>query len=147
MTKTKNLGKISELIFQAVEMGNVTELKTLIENEVNIKMKNEYGWTLLHVASMKGNLEVVKCLLENGAVVDPKVLSFAIKNNQTHVVKYLIQNGVNINAKSSNMTPLQLAIQSDRFEIVNLLIENGASINTKVKHEFTALYDLASISN
>ena len=65
MTKTKNLGKISELIFQAVEMGNVTELKTLIENEVNIKMKNEYGWTLLHVASMKGNLEVVKCLLES----------------------------------------------------------------------------------
>ena len=90
MTKTKKLG-ISELIFQAVEMGNVTELKTLIENGANIKVKNEHGWTLLHVAAMKGDLEVVKRLLEKCAVVDPKVLSFAIKNNQTHVVKYLIQ--------------------------------------------------------
>ena len=88
MTKTKKLGKISELIFQAVEMGNVTELKTLIENGANIKVKNEHGWTLLHVATMKGDLEVVKCLLKKGAIVDPKVLRFAIKNNQTHVLHH-----------------------------------------------------------
>ena len=88
MTKTKKLGKISELIFQAVEMGNVTELKTLIENGANIKVRNEKRWTLLHVASMKGDLESVKCLFENGAAVDPKVISFAIKNNQTHVLHH-----------------------------------------------------------
>ncbi|UMB59308.1 ankyrin repeat domain-containing protein [Lutibacter sp. A80] len=55
-------------------------------------------------------------------------------------VRALIEEGENINLKSSGLTPLMFAARHNKTEIAKLLIENGAKLKLKSsKNGFTAL--------
>jgi hypothetical protein len=84
--------------------------------------------TLLHLgADIEASLEMF------GFPVARTALSWAAFKGNKDVVKVLIQNGANVNATSINLlTPLYLA--SDP-EIVSLLVENGAVQLEPVPHE------------
>lgn len=64
---------------------------------------DQLKWTSLHHACFKGHADIVKLLLEHGAVVDA--------------------------ATTNKVTPLIRAIQSCRPECVKLLVEAGADVN------------------
>ena len=71
-------------------------VKCLLKYGALINSKNESGLTPLHIAASLGWLEVVKCLIENGARVDVKddkegrtPFFFAMRQDQTDVVNYL----------------------------------------------------------
>ena len=101
-------------------------------------------------ASCKGDLEIVKFLVESGADVNAKdkegwsVLMEASYEGHLKVIKYLIENGkVNVNAKDDDgWTALMRASWRGYFEIVKYLVEKGADINIKNNNGKTAL-DLA----
>ena len=44
----------------------------LISNEANINVKDEYGNTLLHYASLYGRSKIVKYLINKGADINKK---------------------------------------------------------------------------
>jgi hypothetical protein len=61
-------------------------------------------------------------------------------------VKSLIEDGVDVNKKSTGLTPLMFAARHNKANIAQLLIDNGAKLKTKNTKGFNAL-KLAEISN
>ena len=84
-------------------------VKQLVEDSKNVNQYNEFGISLLQVASHKGNYEFVDLLIENGADINyytkdsqETALTFATSAGHTEIVKLLIHHGANINHKKSN---------------------------------------------
>lgn len=60
----------AEALWEAARKGDAPEVKRLLDEGVNVDTKFRYGATALSYASDRGNLEVVKILLERGADVN-----------------------------------------------------------------------------
>jgi ankyrin repeat protein len=64
------------------------------------------------------------------------LLHIATAGGYSNIVKYLIANGANVNAKDTfEMTALHLASRNEQLEIVQCLIEKGADVNSKDNSE------------
>ncbi|NWW96458.1 BARD1 protein, partial [Rhynochetos jubatus] len=99
-----------------------------------IARRNYKGETLLHVASIKGDLEAVEELLKNGA--DPNVkdnagwtpLHEACNHGHREVVELLLQYKALVNTTGyQNDSPLHDAARNGHVSIVELLLLHGAS--------------------
>ncbi|NXC38965.1 BARD1 protein, partial [Penelope pileata] len=99
-----------------------------------IARRNFKGETLLHIASIKGDLAAVEELLKNGA--DPNVkdnagwtpLHEACNHGHREVVELLLQHKALVNtAGYQNDTPLHDAAKNGHVDIVELLLSHGAS--------------------
>lgn len=99
-------------VLRAAAEGNPDAVMAAIRagGDLNSHQTGKYaaGYTPLHVAAEKGHLEVVKTLIQNGAVVDARdeemntPLLLAVRNNGTlGVVKYLVEHGADIRAKNN----------------------------------------------
>ena len=68
----------------------------------------------------------------------------AIRHNDIEKVKFLIENGVDVNEKNLlGKTPLYEAASSGYLELVKFLVEKGADVNAKTNNGVTALHDAA----
>ena len=98
-----------------------------------------YGNTPILMASKAGAVEVVQALIERGANLEAlpcqgyifTSLGTAIVQNNSELVKLLIENGANIGILKniSPDTALHIACRYDRLEMAEILIENGADYN------------------
>ncbi len=83
--------------------------------------------------------------LEHGApatsIEYPNVSTFCklITAGNYDAVKAMIENGTNINRKSTGLTPLMFAARYNKVEIVKLLINKGAKLKVKSERGYTAL--------
>jgi len=66
-------------------------------------------------------------------------LCIAIQKGEIDMVKKLIEYGADVNEKSSGMTPLMVAARYNKAEIIKFLLANGAHSDTKDEKGFTAL--------
>ena len=114
-------------------------------------------WTVLQIAAMDNELEVVKALLEAGADPNAKssdntdrtALHYAVEFGHPEVVKALIAAGADPNAKNSdNMdrTALHEAAEHGRLEVVKALIAARADI-TQTDNDGNTPLQLAAICN
>jgi hypothetical protein len=100
------------------------------------------GGTPLMRASLKGQLEVVRRLIDKGADVDAiktkdgaTALMWASQGGNLEIVRLLIEKGANVNAvKKEGATALMRAIQYNHLEIARLLIEKGANVNAAMTY-------------
>ncbi|XP_010139185.1 PREDICTED: BRCA1-associated RING domain protein 1-like, partial [Buceros rhinoceros silvestris] len=99
-----------------------------------VSRRNYKGETLLHVASIKGDLAAVEQLLKNGA--DPNVkdnagwtpLHEACNHGHKEVVELLLQYKALVNTTGyQNDSPLHDAAKNGHVSIVELLLLHGAS--------------------
>ena len=75
-------------------------------------------------------------------------LSMAAYNGEDQIVKYLIQNGANVNEKLKNGdTILMWAASNGKIDIIKKLISHGAKINEKDVDGYTALFRAISTGN
>jgi len=96
--------------------GNLPLVKTLV---IGHKAQLDHiGWTPLHYACAKGQLEVAQFLIANGAIVDSMSLG--------------------------NTTPLMMAVQSGNEQVVKLLLDKGADLQLRNSQGLTAI-DIADI--
>ena len=114
-----HLRKDSMNLFDAVKFGNFIIAKHLVNEWVkkNYSLETpddedpsrrrgpEYNETVLYIASREGHLDIVKCLLENGA--DPNTLAITNYGQYT--------------------SPLMMAAFGGHLEVVKCLIEAGAN--------------------
>ena len=115
------MGGCSSAFEKAVKEGDLETTKQLIEgeNELNISTEKIGSQSPILVATRKGHIDIVKLLIENGA---------------------------DVNAKSSDSltwsqgwTALISASENGDFNIAKLLIENGADVNASSKSGWTAI--------
>lgn len=77
--------------------------------------------------------------------IEPSTFCKLIRSGNYEAVKAMVENGTNINRKSTGLTPAMFAARYNRADILKLLIKNGAKLQTKSNRGYTAL-DYAKMS-
>ncbi|MBK8396605.1 MAG: ankyrin repeat domain-containing protein [Leptospiraceae bacterium] len=116
-----------------------------------LQAKNQEGETLLHLATIPGNLERVKYLLESGLEVNAVTnfwhtpLHYAVNFGWFEIAKFLIEKGAKVNALTNfDYSPLHYAANQGRANIAKLLIEKGTPLNIQNMFGQTALHCAAN---
>jgi len=125
-------------------------LQALLDIGLDINSANEAGYTPLMFASAYNAPEMVKFLIESGAVINSKAyiqdlnaLHIAsLFNPKPDVINVLLDAGMDIEAKTENWySPLLLAATDNRnLEVVGRLVELGADKNRRLGKGRSALY-------
>jgi ankyrin repeat protein len=135
------LGRHAEsLMHQAVHHENIEVIKRFLKHNVNVNAKNingdYYEDTPLHIATRKGNKEIVELLIAHGADInmpnydDNTPLHIATMGGNIEIVELLIARGADINLPNYDEdTPLHIATRKGNKEIVELLIAHHANID------------------
>lgn len=115
----------------------------------DVDLTNNNGETPLMIASIDGDLSVVKTLvIQKKASMNPvgwTPLHYAATRGNLEVAQFLITNGAVVNALSpSHTTPLMMAVQSGNDALVKLLLDNGADIKIRNTAGFSAI-DVADL--
>ena len=110
----------SNLLHIAIVYGNVEIVKLLIDHKVEINLKDNIGYTPLHVA-VASNADSKLDILEQQCCLE--------------VLDLLIQRGAIIDVENdSGYTPLQLAVRDGSGKLATYLIKQGANINPTNSH-------------
>ncbi len=86
-----------------------------------------------------GNIEDLKFFIEKELIAKDNfdnLLFLAIARETIDIVKFMLEQGVNVNFKASyfeDNTPLHLAVQKGNIEIIKLLIKGGADVHVENK--------------
>ena len=126
--------------YEACKSGDFDKVNEIIngcdDEKIDINVPIVDGETGLHLASMNGHLNIVKCLIEANANIEAKdnngytPLLLACQKGHFAVVKFLIEEKANIEANTNyGTTPLLLACQYGHLEILKLLIQNEANVH------------------
>lgn len=96
-------------------------IQFLIEQGANIHAYDDYAFSW---AIANGQLDVVKCLVKNGADVhinedEVELLRLATIYNRLDVLKYLVEQGVNVHAGNNQL--LRFAKKTGNLDIVEYL--------------------------
>ncbi len=103
----------------------------------------------LRYAVQKGQIERIEELLKHNADINQQdvdgrtLLMDAIASEQLEMVRYLVQNGIEVNVHDRYDSALSLAIDHEKPEIVELLLQNGASISYAEEHDEETMFSLA----
>lgn len=117
--------------------GNPALMRLFISRGADINRANASGETPLALAAWNGRMEAVKWLLERGARINNpgrqwSALHYAVFAGHKEVADYLISQGADINAQSTNgSSVLMMAIYEGREDIAKSLIERGAKRSVK----------------
>ncbi len=125
----------TEDLMTALLNNDTSNIKQLIERaDVNVKSQ---GVTPLLLASVNGQMEAVKLLLEKGAKIDTAdqygngALMFAVRQGHAEVAKLLFEKGAKINLELHGADALRLAAKHGHTDIVKLLLDKGVEIDSE----------------
>ncbi|PSN58264.1 hypothetical protein C0J52_00147 [Blattella germanica] len=153
-----------ETLMEAVEMGNIVEARNMLYTGADPNFRDEAGWTVLHRASEKGNLEMVQLLVSYGADLYSNIDSHsgdlpihtAVVNGRDEIMNFMLKEGVPVDARNKlGTTPMLAAIWDDYFPLVRLLVEiYNADVDAQIYNldnrtglHLTALYGYDEITS
>ena len=186
-------------LHSAVAQGNISVLKAIFKKRpaLDSNPTNKGGLTPLHMAAMKGNLEIFLNLFAKSLDVSPSnsgwlpvhyaassgsvailqaipsdqlstrtryeetPLFIAAANGHCETVKYLISQGVDINARAMNhgakrdapseqiynVTPIIVALNENHSKVCEILIQKGADMDGSGSHGATMVHEAARSGN
>ncbi|MCR3761913.1 ankyrin repeat domain-containing protein [Clostridium felsineum] len=112
-------------------------IELLKSNEHLLEVMTPFG-TWLHIASKRGDMEVIKYLVSKGIDVnvcggtfEANALKTAAGAGQLEVVKYLLDNGSDMDISFAKKNPLFGAIYGGHFDVVQELIKRGIDITVR----------------
>ena len=129
---------IEKIAYFVCEKGNKETLLALIQNGLDINVKNSEGKTLLEIAIEENNKDIVLLLIEHGIQQTGEELLLLARHakanpNSIEMAKILLDSSskaIDINKKYENrVTPLMSSIQQGNFELACFLIDRGSHIN------------------
>ena len=103
----------------AASDGNLDAMNILVLNDADVNLADEIGWTPLRTACYKEHVDAIK---------------------------YLINNGANINIRTNHLDSCLLLV-THNAEILDFLISRGGEVNTADGMERTALHYAAAVAN
>ncbi len=125
----KNQIKYTELmaLHNAIWSGNIQEVQFCLNEKTNMNLQDNTGRTPLHVAMYKGNIEIIKILLQHCA--------------QHKDSKFYDSPNINLQDRNGN-TPLHVAAFMGNIDFVKLLLKSGAKHMPNRFHN--SPYDIAT---
>jgi hypothetical protein len=140
-------------IFDIARKGTVSEMKLLFEKDKNsINAIDDKGSSILILACYRGNHEVARFLIDNGANFNyvsnnGTALMACVFKNEFQLVDELLKKKVNLDLTDFNgITALMLAVQLNNVQMVKRLVDSGANKALKCKQNKTA-FEYAVFSN
>ena len=125
----------------------------LLEQGADPNKAGMNGATALQIAASMGHLEVMKLLLENGAMADAPhkfakstALHFAAEMGQADAIRLLCKHGANPESeKIQGGRPLHVAADSNQTEVAKALVKDcKAELNSLLLGDTTPMYLAAS---
>ncbi|XP_073933378.1 ankyrin repeat domain-containing protein 31 isoform X3 [Castor canadensis] len=137
---SKDLTNISQLNQKEEEISHKSEMRT-----AGISKRHAREECQLHLAARRGNLSLVKALIESGADVNLKdnagwtPLHEASNGGSKDVIVELLKVGANVNCENvDGILPLHEAVASSHLKAAEILLQHGADPNKKNKKQKTA---------
>ena len=136
--KTFKKKYFKKILPDAINNNNYDVVKKCLKHSImcnkrnNNIISNEEKNDMLIDASINGNLEMIKILLEYGAnihVKNNRPLYHACDKEHLDIITFLIKNGANIHLNNDRV--LREACKHGKINSVKLLIEHGANIQAK----------------
>ncbi len=135
----------------AVSVGQEDTVRQLLREGASPLTRNKAEISVLHIAARDGNEQIVRLLLEAGAVPSAKdpdtgvtPLHRAAERGHEGVVMQLLEAGANMEAKAFNgATPLHEAARGCHWDVVRGLLEFGADAEATNAEGVTA-FQIAS---
>ncbi|KAF3164646.1 hypothetical protein TWF751_009541 [Orbilia oligospora] len=129
----------------AIRTGNLSMVQLILKKRTTIDGTKK-TWEL-HSALGKGNLDILKLVLNSGADINARsekgeaTLHIATKRGDNHIVEYLLKHGAVVGVVALNgHTALHEAAIHNRFEIARMLLDRGADIHALDALGKTPLY-------
>ena len=138
----------SQILFDAVERGDASLVRTILVSHVEINVRDKGGSTPLMRASLHGNTVIVDLLIACGMCIDAQdnsgktALHYAAQEQHCSIVEHLIDAGANVNSQDGHgNSPLGMAVFYSKGvgETIMLLRKKGADDNLKNKYGVTPL--------
>lgn len=125
-------------IFDVARKGTVAEMKTAIQgNPKAVNSVNKEGYSLITLATYKGNNEVAKFLIDNGADINgtsqygTPLMAAVVKGN-AEIAKVLLDHNADTSiADQGGNTALIYSVLFKRYDIAEMLVNAKASIDKK----------------
>ena len=126
------------LLIEAIDTSDVPRIRFLIDNcESSVNEASDSGLTPLASAVVRGNIDIVKMLLESGANCDSlsffeggNVLHYAVEHEMEEIVDELIDKNVSVNERNEKgLTALMIAAEKGNLTIIRKLIQSKCEIN------------------
>lgn len=138
------------VLHEAVGKKNNTEnVKLLLDQKIDVDVKDNYGVTPLMIAAENGNNEIIKILLKYGADVNKvdndgwSALLWACYKGQNGTAKFLLNNGSDVNIVTDNgFSPIIMSKIFNNYRLTELLYNFNAkeiSDNNEKLMEFQLL--------
>lgn len=144
--------KGNPMLVVAIRDKSMKVIDFLLSNPAtDANLANKSGETPLMMASIDGELPVVKTLVLNKKVDVNKLgwspLHYACATGQLEVAQFLVSKGAKVNALSpSETTPLMMAVRSGNDQLIKFLLDNGADLQMR-NHEGYSAIDVAELFN
>jgi ankyrin repeat protein/L-ascorbate metabolism protein UlaG (beta-lactamase superfamily) len=130
----RNEGGFTPLLSGTAGQADVELVRLLVEHGAWVDDRDREGTTALHNAAWRGNLDVVRYLIEQGASVNALMngggntpLHNAASTGNIEVVRALLDAGTQVDCRTTwGATPLQWAARQGGEDVVQLLLERGA---------------------
>jgi ankyrin repeat protein len=126
-------GAAGDLLHDASYDGRLDFVHLLLQQNIDVNIRNHLGNAPLHLASMMGHARVAQLLLEHGAIVDAQgynhytPLYYASACGHLAVVQVLLGHGADVHIREGdNLAPVQVARSYRHVEVAQLLLEHGA---------------------
>ncbi|MFO7869256.1 MAG: ankyrin repeat domain-containing protein [Bacteroidales bacterium] len=101
------------------ETGNIDSIEIMLDQGLDI------NWTEKYYENFEQG-GGCGCLCEKSAIF------IAAKNQNTHLVEYLIKNGAKVYLEEGNLQPLEPVIMNKNWDLATLLLENGANKDVSI---------------
>jgi ankyrin repeat protein len=113
--------------------------------------------SMIHRSIERGDLPRIREEVDNGESLeatdyrDQTPLIMAAEYGEMEIVRYLVEQGANVNATTpvgdGEQTPLRKAIERGDYEMVRFLVQNGAEVNQENQFGWTPLMTAARTGN
>ena len=150
---TLSVGQQVTDVFEVARKGTVSQAEAIVKaNPKAFNVINENGFSPLILACYRGNNEVAKFIISQGADINAKsdmgsaLMACTVKGND-EIAQFLIANKADLNlVDNQGTTALMYAVQFKNTAIIKLLLANNANKDLKDNKGKTA-FEYAVFSN